>query len=201
MEVKNKIPRIKNIKPDIRYLNDMKMVLYDQKWAKTAPNFKVYYVYKRIKEKKALVNNVTVIPPRMLGKEFVKTKGHYHIGNYGEIYRVLKGEGVFLAQKEKNGKVVDVYYIKAKKGDYVIIPPQYAHITINPSLRKEIKTTEWYSKEGKSNYKPLEEKKGACYFYTKSGWIKNKNYKIVPKLGSKRPRKSMPKNLDFLKGK
>ncbi len=178
----------------------MKKVLYDKEWLKTAPNFKLYYVYKRIKEKKGLVNNVTVIPPRMLGREFVKTKGHRHIGNYGEIYRVLRGEGIFLAQKEKNGKVVDVYYIKAKKGDYVIILPQYAHITINPSLRKEIKTTEWYSKEGKSDYKPIERKRGACYYYTKSGWVKNKNYKKVPKIRFKKPQRSFPKNLNFLYG-
>ena len=59
----------------------------------------------------------------------------------------------------------------------------------------------WVSKKCKSDYGPIEKKRGACYFYTKSGWIKNKNYKRVPELCSKKPKKSMPKNLDFLKGK
>jgi len=39
---------------------------------------------------------------------------------------------------------------------------------------------------------------GACYFYTKSGWIKNKNYKFVPKIRFEKPLKEKPKNLDFL---
>lgn len=200
MEVKNKISRIKNVKPDIRYLYDMKGVIYDKKWLKNTKDFELYYMYRSLKEKNGLRYDITVIPPKMLGKEFVKTKGHYHIGPYGEIYIVLKGEAIYLMQKEKNGKIKDVYQIKAKKGDYIIIPPDYAHVTINPS-KKGLKMANWISKKCKSDYKPIEKKKGACYFYTKSGWIKNKNYKRVPRLGFKRPRKSMPKNLDFLKGK
>ena len=41
--------------------------------------------------------------------------------------------------------------------------------------------------------------KGAGYFYTKRGWIKNKNYAKIPKLRIEKPLKSKPKNLDFLK--
>lgn len=199
-KTKGKIRKIGGKGPDIRYLHDMKRVLYDQRWVKTAPNLELYYMYRGLKEKNKARYDITIIPPKMLGKEFVKTKGHYHIGSYGEIYIVLKGEAIYLMQKEKKGKIENVYHVKAKKGDYIVIPPDYAHVTINPS-KKELKMANWISKKCKSDYKPIEKKGGACYFYTKSGWIKNKNYKIVPKLGSKRPRKSMPKNLDFLKGK
>ncbi len=194
------IIKLKGVRPDIRYLNDMKRVLYDQKWVKTAPNLELYYMYRGLKKKNGARYDITVIPSKMLGKEFIKTKGHYHIGPYGEIYIVLKGEAIYLMQKEKNGKIKNVYQIKAKKGDYIIIPPDYAHVTINPS-QKELKMANWISKKCKSDYKPIEKKGGACYFYTKSGWIKNKNYKRVPKLESKKPKKLMPKNLDFLKGK
>jgi oxalate decarboxylase/phosphoglucose isomerase-like protein (cupin superfamily) len=48
-------------------------------------------------------------------------------------------------------------------------------------------------------YKELLAMKGAGYFYTKSGWKKNKNYKIVPKLRFESPLKQIPSNLDFLK--
>ena len=33
-------PKVK--KPDIRYLNDMREVIYDKKWLKTAPNLELY---------------------------------------------------------------------------------------------------------------------------------------------------------------
>jgi oxalate decarboxylase/phosphoglucose isomerase-like protein (cupin superfamily) len=40
---------------------------------------------------------------------------------------------------------------------------------------------------------------GACYYYTKNGWIKNENYKNVPPLRFEESLKSEPTNLDFLK--
>jgi len=69
------------IEKEIRYLDDMKIVLYDKAWAKTAPNLEVYYMERGLEEKNGLRYDITTIPPKMLGKEFVKTKGHYHIGD------------------------------------------------------------------------------------------------------------------------
>jgi glucose-6-phosphate isomerase len=183
--------------PEIRYLYDIKRVLYDQKWLKEAPNFEIYYMYRGVGEKDGLRYDITIIPPRMLGKEFVKTKGHYHIGNYGEIYKVLEGEGIFLMQKKEDGKIKDIYWVKAKKGDYIVVPPRYGHTTINPSS-KILKMANWISKKCQSDYKNIERKRGFCYYYTKLGWIKNKNYDKIPKLRFKKPFKTMPKNLDFL---
>jgi len=189
--------KLKN--PEIRYLNDLKKVLYDQNWAKKDKNFEVYYIYRGLKEKGNLRYDITLIPPRLLGEEFVKTKGHYHIGEYGELYIVLAGEAIFLMQKKKNGEVEDVYYVRAKKGDYVLIPPNFGHVTINPSP-KMLKLANWISKECQSNYKSIERKRGFCYYYIICGWIKNKNYKRNPKLKQKRSLKSFPKNLNFLYG-
>jgi len=96
---------LKNKKPDIRYLNDMKNVLYDQQWAKTASNFELYYMYRGLKEKDGLRYDITVIPARMLGKEFTKTKGHEHVGNYGEVYIVLEGKAIYLMQKRRGKEI------------------------------------------------------------------------------------------------
>ena len=187
--------RLKN--PEIRYLSDLKKVLYDQKLLKKTKDFPVYYIWRKIKEKNGLRYDITVIPPRLLAKEFVKTKGHYHIGKYKELYGVLKGEAIFLLQKEEKGGIEDVYYVKAKRGDWVLIPGGYGHVTINPIL-KILKMANWISKECRSDYKPIEKKRGACYYYLKSGWIKNKNYQKIPKLRFEKPLKSKPKDLSFL---
>lgn len=176
---------------EIRYLYDMKEVIYDKKWLKTAPNLEVYYIYRGLKEKNGQRYDITKIPARMLGKEFVKTKGHEHTGRYGEVYIVLEGQAIYLMQKRKNAIIKDVYCVKAKNGDVVIIPPDYGHITINPS-KKDLKMANWITKEVKSDYKPIQKMQGACYFYTKDGWVKNKNYKKVPKLRFEKPLKSMP---------
>lgn len=187
------------IKPDIRYLNQMNAVLYGRKWAKTASNFEVYYMYRGVKKKNGLRYDITVIPSKMLGKEFVKTKGHEHSNNYGELYIVLEGEAIYLMQRCKKHQIEDVYAVKAKKGEAVIIPPGYGHITINPSKR-ELKEANWLNEKCQNIYNLFTEKQGACYYYLKSGWVKNKNYQKVPKLRFEKPLKSEPKNLDFLKG-
>jgi len=196
-KIKNYNLKLKT-KPEIRYLYDMKDVLYDKKWLKTAPNLKLYHVYRGIKRKDDLRYDITIIPAGMLGKEFVKTKGNRNWKGYQELYTVLNGEALFLIQKTKGKTVKDVFVIKAKKGEWIIIPPNYLLVIINPS-GKTLETGNWVLEKNKNIYEDIEKMKGACYFYTKSGWIKNKNYKIVPKLRFKKPLEKMPKNLEFLK--
>ncbi|HHD92441.1 MAG TPA: glucose-6-phosphate isomerase [Candidatus Portnoybacteria bacterium] len=191
---------LKNKKPDIRYLHEMISVLYDQKWAKQADlNQPLYYMYRGIKRKDDLRYDVTVIPPFLLGKEFVKTKGHYHQGNYQEVYQVLSGKAIYLFQKEKDGYLKDVIVIHARAGDIVIIPVQYGHITINPSKTKTLMMANWVSEKCQNNYKLMEKTGGGGYFYTQNGWVKNKNYKEVPEIHFKEPQENMPSNLNFLK--
>jgi glucose-6-phosphate isomerase len=189
---------LKNTKPDIRTLKQMSTVLCDQKWLKTASDLELYYMYRGVKERGELSYDITVIPARMLGEEFVKTKGHYHSDKRQELYVVLNGEALFLFQKVKDKIVEDVYAIKAKQGDIVIVPKNFGHITINPTS-KELKLANWLSKKNVRDYGSLEKMKGGCYFYTLNGWVKNKNYTRVPDLRFEKPLKKMPKNLDFLK--
>ena len=193
---------LKNKTPDIRYLNDMREVLYDQEWAKTAPNFELYYMYRGLKWIEELRYDITVIPPKMLGKEFVRTKGNRNSENFPELYTVLEGKAIFLMQKTKGKNieiVEDAVAVKAGSEDSIIIPAKYAVVMINPS-KKTLKTGNWVSDRNKNIYKELKTMKGACYYYTKEGWIRNENYKKVPNLRFEKPKKTLPKNLDFLKG-
>lgn len=185
--------------PDIRYLYDLKGVIYDKKWFSSSDNIELYYMYRGIKGDGSLRYDITVIPPNMLGVEFTKTKGHYHPGNFGELYLVLEGEAIYLMQKvDKNGEIEHIYAVKATKGDSVIIPPKYGHITINPS-NKDLKMANWVSGSFESIYEPIEKMGGGGYFYTISGWIKNSNYKDLPELETKKPEKNIPTDLSFLK--
>jgi len=201
MEIKTrgKRKKIEIRKPDIRFLYDMKDVVYDKEWLKKVPNLKVYYMYRGIKRMDELRYDITVIPPKMLGKEFMKTKGNCNSNGLQELYTVLKGKAIFLMQKMKGRAVKDAMAVKAKKGDWVIVPPEYYVISINPT-KNILKLGNWVSQKNKNIYKDLEVMHGACYYYTKLGWIKNRNYKKTPKLRFKKPLKRMPKDLDFLKG-
>jgi len=184
---------LENINPDIRRLKDMGTVLYDKEWQKTAdPEMELYYMYRGLKEKNNFRYDITVLFPKMLGTEFNKTKGHSHNKDYGETYIVLEGEAIYLMQKEKDGNIEDVYAVQAKSNDVCIIPPHYAHFTINPTQTK-LKMANWLNKNCESEYQDIQENQGACYFYTSHGWLKNKNYKNTPALRFEPPQNSLPK--------
>ncbi len=134
----------------------------------------------------------------MLGREFVKTKGHNHSGTYGEVYIVLRGQALYLIQKYAGHKIEDVYAVKAKRGNVVVIPPHYGHITINPSKKETLKEANWLCEDCPNIYDLFLGKQGACYYFTAKGWIKNSKYGRVPKLRFAKPLKAIPKNLDFL---
>ncbi len=47
------------------------------------------------------------------------------------LYEVLEGLAHFLLQ---TNALDDVVLIEARKGDIIVIPPGYGHVTINPRL-------------------------------------------------------------------
>lgn len=181
--------------PDIRKIKDMKEVLYDKDWGQKNKNYEAYFMYRGVDEKKGLRYDITEMPFKMFGEEYPKTKGHYHPGDYGEIYQVLEGKAIYLLQ---NRDLTDIVAIETHPGEVAIIPPGYGHVTINPGPEK-LKMANWVSPEFDSLYEPILEKRGAAYFYTTDGWIKNKNYEDLPDLRKEKPEKELPGDLEFLK--
>ncbi len=194
--------KIKNIKPKIRHLAEMKEVLFDQEWAETASDLELYYMYRDLAENKTdreeIIKNglrydITVLNPLMLGKEYNKTAGHDHPVapqadlTYPEIYEVLEGEAIFLLQDSEEDRIKDIYAVKARKNDKVVVLPNYEHLIINAS-GKELKTANWVCRNFASNiYKPFRNKHGFGYFALKGNsgdinWIKNENYTNIPSL-------------------
>lgn len=122
MAIKNQKYKSKIKNADIRRLNDMKEVIYDQGWLKTAPNFELYYMLRGLKEKNGIRYDVTIIPPRLLGKEFIKTKGHYHFKNCPEVYKVLSGQGIFLLQKLKKVLLKKFIILRQRRNNMFLFP-------------------------------------------------------------------------------
>lgn len=191
------LEEIKKRTPDIRKLFDIWEVVYDKKWVERQRNIELYYMYRnvaKVEDQKKIENlglryDVTVIPPLMMGCEFVKTAGHYHPLatknlSYPEIYQVLQGEATFLIQRVEGKEVKEVYYSECKEGEIFIIPPNFGHVTINPS-KERLVIANWVSSNFKSVYEPFKRMEGACYFLLKNGWKKNENYRNVPRLRKK----------------
>lgn len=187
--------------PDVRQLDEVRMVLADQDFAKTAENVELYQIYRKLEVKDGLRYDVTVIPPHMFGNEFVKTKGHIHAGFYGEVYMVLEGEGIYFAQLGDENEIKDVFAVHGKKGDVIVIPAGYGHVTINPGPN-QLKTANWIAENDKGDFSLFERNQGACYYYISPGnWIKNEHYKNVPPLRFEEPLKEVPTDLSFLRAR
>jgi glucose-6-phosphate isomerase len=181
------------ITPDVRMLYDMDEVLFDRQWLRSADNMELYYMYRNLYRNNSdreiisrhnLSYDITIIPPKMLGREYVKTAGHYHPHipgtdiSYTEVYQVLEGEAIYLLQKQEGGRITDVMAYNAKKGDCVLIPPGYGHITIN-SAGETLKMANWVYRDFSSIYDTIRKLSGGAYYLLVDGFIKNASYQDV----------------------
>ncbi len=178
------------ISPSIRKLKDITDTIFDKRWLGNAKHEKeLYYMFRDIAkkehretiEKNNLRYDITVIPPNTLGKEYTKTAGHNHplLPNtnitYTELYEVIEGKGLYLLQKTEKNKLIDAYFIKAKAGDKIIIPPNYAHITIN-TCEDTLIMANWVARNFTSEYENIKTLKGGAYYITTEKTIKNPAY-------------------------
>jgi glucose-6-phosphate isomerase, archaeal len=180
----------------IRNLKDMKDVVRDKDWFFKAEDRPLYFMHRasfktdedrKAAEKAGLRYDITEIPAGNLGTEFTKTLGHYHPNppgrgiSYPEVYQVLEGEATYILQKRGlGGVVIDVIAVHADKGDIVIIPPDYGHVTVNPG-RKTLKMANWVFTDFESDYSDYLKLGGAAYhLLTDRSLAPNRLYKQLP---------------------
>lgn len=83
--------------------------------------------------------NITVWEPGTISGEYIKTYGHYHVGDLSETYRIIFGEGVALLQKLKKDadgqmiadEVEEFKAIPVKVGDKIFMSPEEGHLVVN----------------------------------------------------------------------
>lgn len=139
--------------------------------------------------------NVTVLEPGTVGGEYIKTYGHYHIGNLDETYWFTAGEGVALLQKLKDpavhNAVAEFKAIKVKAGDSVYMPPGYGHLMINTGSTWLVMVDDSpvdgaddsASMPGHADYEPVKEMHGFAYYVVEHDGApalkKNPNYASI----------------------
>jgi len=188
--------------PDIRRLFDMRELLFDRSFAEHADDMDLYFMYRdlylsrrdhEMLREAGLRYDITIIPPLLLGCEYVKTAGHYHPPagregiTYPEVYGVLEGEAHYLLQRLEGASITDVVLVEAKAGDKVLIPPGYGHITINAS-NKRLKMANLVAGNFSSVYEPIVSRRGGAYFETTDGFVKNSLHEDLPPIRFIKPR-------------
>lgn len=173
----------------------MKEVLYKPEAEGPAVH---YYMIRGGKDK----TNITVWETRKVGGEYMKTYGHYHVGDISETYHIIQGEGILLLQKRKigqDGKPIDdeiesFEAIKVKAGDKKFITPEIGHLMVNtgdiwlvtsddsPVYLDDVDPV---GLPGHADYTAVQKMGGFAYFVVekngKPTLVKNPKYKVVPK--------------------
>jgi glucose-6-phosphate isomerase len=176
-----------------RLVGDMKDVLFNPEFVTAKNRDAVIYRMFRgagVEKNKTVFDahniryDVTVLEDYDLGGEYTKTLGHYHpIAEnglaYPEIYEVIYGKAVYLLQKKHEDGGYEVILVEAKKGDKVIFPPNYGHISINVGNGILIEAN-LVNSTFESNYQSIKDMHGgAIYLLRKDNMVVNKNYKDV----------------------
>lgn len=144
--------------------------------------------------------NITVWETGKVGDEYIKTYGHYHVGNLDETYWIVQGEGVALLQKrvEEDGapvadKIEEFKAVRVKAGDSVYMPPGHGHLVVNTG--KEWLVTvdnspvadagDSASMPGHADYEPVKAMQGFAYYVVEKdgapALVRNQRYAEVRK--------------------
>lgn len=135
--------------------------------------------------------NITVWEAGTIGGEYIKTYGHYHVGDLDETYTVLQGKGIIILQgKITDGDVESFKAIKVKAGDSVYIPKNTGHLGINIGrtwfVTSDTSPVNFEEKDpvsmpGHADYEPFKKYHGAAYYVVeKNGqpeFVKNPLFK------------------------
>jgi len=153
----------------------------------------LYYMYNGIyrQQHKAFFKDqhikyeYTVLMPMLFNGECMKAHGHIHGFNpirqarHIEAYEILLGEGYFELFTYVENEL-QVLMIQVKQGDYLIIPPDYYHLSVNSGSIPFI-FGDLIIEGAESDYGPLKTKNGAPLYVLKdtSGNVSfqfNENY-------------------------
>ena len=162
----------------------------------------IHYYMIRGDMKNGKGNNITIWEPGVVGREFIKTYGHYHIGDLDETYKVISGEGIILLQKlaaKSNGDMIpdvieDFKVIPVKSGDEQFIPAIWGHLALNtgpdylvtsddsPVNFEEVNPA---SLPGHADYSLVKQMRGFAYYVVenngKPALVRNPRYKEIRK--------------------
>jgi len=112
----------------------------------------------------------------MLGREYMKTSGHYHPNvpgqdvAYPEIYEILHGEALYVMQKVTDYgaapdqvQIEDVIIARVSAGQKIIMPSGYGHVTVN-TLGVPLLMSNWVSSRFSSFYGSVETSRGFGWY-------------------------------------
>lgn len=137
--------------------------------------------------KRNLLYGAMIFGDGIVGEEPVRSQGHIHVispscnASTCEVYEIWLGEAYIYMQETAKDDPGRCYAVHAKEGDVVIVPPGWAHCTINADPKVPMLFGAWCVRDYGFDYEDVREHKGVAYFPKVRNdeiiFEKNKNYK------------------------
>lgn len=178
----------------VRTHEEMKPVLMNPE----APGPEIYYYMIRGGVDK---KNITVWGTGTVGGEYIKTYGHYHVGQLSETYWVISGEGIVLLQTRKkdalgnflDDEIESFQALRVKPGDKIFMDKEVGHLLVNVGntwlVTVDNSPVNFEEKDpvglpGHADYEPIKKLHGFAYYVVvengQSKLIRNPHYTSVP---------------------
>ncbi|GAA3018573.1 glucose-6-phosphate isomerase family protein [Tetragenococcus solitarius] len=137
--------------------------------------------------KRFLLYGAVIYAKGRLGAEPVRSQGHIHAispscgTSTPEVYEIWEGEAIIYMQETAQTDPGKCFAVYAKAGEVVIVPPSWAHCTVNANPDKNMVFGAWCVRDFGFEYADIRAHGGLAYFpilgekYNIS-WIKNDAY-------------------------
>lgn len=137
--------------------------------------------------KRNLLFGVVSYAAGKMGREPVRSQGHVHAiskscgSSTPEVYEIWDGEAFIYMQETTDDMPGRCYAVHAKAGDVVIVPPYWAHMTVNANPNKPMTFGAWCVRDYGYVYDGVRKHHGLAWFplineKDEIVWIKNDNY-------------------------
>lgn len=122
-----------------------------------------------------------------IGEEPIKSQGHIHSISKAcqmstpEVYEIWSGEAIIYMQERATDDPGHCYAVRAKAGEIVIVPPGWAHCTINASKTDRMIFGAWCVRDFGFEYDEVRAHNGLAFYpkFVADGtiiWENNPNY-------------------------
>ncbi|MFD2305373.1 glucose-6-phosphate isomerase family protein [Enterococcus termitis] len=174
-----------------RYLNDVRSSLLD----KHAEGPEVLYtiamdvgktVHFEDLHKRHLLYGMVAYNNGLIGTELVRSQGHIHAvsasckSSTPEVYEIWQGKAYIYMQEFVAESPGRCFAVIARAGDSVIVPPNWAHYTVNASTSEKMLFGAWCIRDYAFEYKEIREKHGLAFYPVMENdqvvWVKNNHY-------------------------
>lgn len=120
--------------------------------------------------KRNLLYGAMIFCKGKVGNEPVRSQGHIHAisascnASTPEVYEIWKGEAYIYMQETAKDTPGRCFAVHAKEGDVVIVPPNWAHATINAKVDEEMLFGAWCVRDYGFDYDDVRAHGGLTFY-------------------------------------